>query len=227
MFEAAIARDPTAAGPHAWLAKWYIMRIGIGISHDSIGDSKEAIACADRALQCDSDDALALAVDALVSAWSKHDLDTAERRLARALNCNPNEPLAWLWNAMVHAWRGRGREAVEAATRALSLSPLDPLTYYFNSLAGTANLVGERYSRAIELSKLSLCENCLHTPSLRTLAVAQVLVGQIDEARETVCKLRILEPGLTAKAFRARYPGQHSPQANKFAAALHAAGLPE
>lgn len=225
-FETAIERNPVAPAPHAWLAKWHVMRIGVGASEDPHRDREAAIECAGRALACDPADALALAVDALVSAWTRHDLDHAERRLKQALVSNPNEPLAWLWNAMVHAWRGRGADAVQSADRALSLSPLDPLIYYFNSLAGTANLVGERYDRAIDLAGRSLRENCLHTPSLRTLAVAQVLAGKLGEARETVRRLRVLEPELTATTFRARYPGRDSPQADRFAAALHAAGLP-
>ncbi len=225
-FETAIERDPLSPAPHAWLAKWHVMRIGVGASENPVRDSEAAAACAERALACDSEDALALAVDALVSAWSRHDLDAAERRLAQALAANPNEPLAWLWNAMVHAWRGRGAEAVQSADRALSLSPLDPMIYYFNSLAGTANLIGERHDRAIELATRSLRENRLHTPTLRTLAAALVHAGRLDEARETVLRLRELEPGLTVGAFRARYPGRDSPQAAGFAAALLAAGLP-
>ena len=35
-----------------------------------------------------------------------------------------------------------------------------------------------------------------------------------------------LESGLTVSAFRARYPGQGSPHAERFAAALRSAGLP-
>jgi tetratricopeptide (TPR) repeat protein len=146
--------------------------------------------------------------------------------LAQALAANPNEPLAWLWNGITHAWRGRGGEAVQCADRALSLSPLDPMLYYFNSLAGTANLIDGRYERAIELSIRSLRENRLHTPTLRTLAAAQALSGRLDEARETVSRLRELEPGLTAAALRARYPGRDSPQADRFISALLAAGLP-
>jgi len=225
-FETAIERDPVSPAPRAWLAKWHIMRIGVGASENAAADSAAASVCAERALDCDPDDALALAVDALVAAWSRHDLDTAERRLAKARASNPNEPLAWLWNAMVHAWRGRGPEAVQSADRALSLSPLDPMIYYFNSLASTANLIGERYERAIELATRSLRENRLHTPTLRTLAAALVLSGRLNEARETVHELRELEPGLTVGAFRARYPGRDSPQAGRFAAALLAAGLP-
>ena len=157
---------------------------------------------------------------------ARHDLDLAETRLAQALAINSNEPLAWLWNAMVHAWRGRGPEAIHCADRALSLSPLDPMVYYFSSFASQANLVGGCYERAIELATRSLRENRLHTPTLRTLAAAFVFSGRLEEARETMAALRQLEPGLTVGAFRARYPGRDSPQAGRFAAALLAAGLP-
>ena len=225
-FENAIERDPTSPAPHAWLAKWHVLRVLIGASDNTLRDSKAATTCAERALECDPRDALALTIDGMVSAWVRHDLDAAERRLAQALEANPNEPLAWLWNSMTHAWRGRGAEAVASADRALSLSPLDPMIYFFNSLAGMANLIGERYERAIELSAQSLRENCLHTPTLRTLAAAQVLSGRLEEARGTMGRLRELEPALTVASLRARYPGRDSPQAGRITAALLAAGLP-
>ena len=225
-FETAIARDPVSPQPHAWLAKWHVMRVANGATDDPARDSRAASASAERALACDPEDALALAVDALVAAWSRHDLDAAERSLGQALGANPNEPLAWLWNGITHAWRGRGDEAVQATDRALSLSPLDPMMYYFNSLAATANLIGERYTRAIELAERSLRENLLHTPTLRTLAVAQALSGRLEDARETIRRVRELEPTLTVDAFRARYPGRDSPQFTRFAEALQAAGLP-
>src|SRR6266850_159789 len=199
-FETAIARNPVSPAPHAWLAKWHVMRLVLGASEDAGQEAAAAAACAERALACDAEDALALAVDAHVSAWSRHDLDAAERRLTQALAANPNEPLAWLWSALTHGWRGRGTEAVQCADRALSLSPLDPMTYYFNSLAGLANLIAERYDRAIELSSRSLRENRLHTSTLRTLAAALALSGRLDEAREAITQLRELEPGLTAGA---------------------------
>jgi adenylate cyclase len=226
-FETAIKRDPVSPAPHAWLAKWHVLRMANGASEEPFRDREAATACAERALECDAKDALALAVDAHVAAWARHDLEAAERRLSESIASNPNEPLAWLWNAMVHAWKGRGPEAVECADRALSLSPLDPMIYYFNSLASTANLIDERYDRAIELAERSLRENCQHTPTLRTLAVAQVLSGRLDDARNTVVRVQELEPGLTVSAFRARYPGRDSPQFERFAAALHAAGLPK
>ena len=225
-FQTAIARNPVSPAPHAWLAKWHILRVAHGMSEVPAQDFAAATASAARALACDAEDALALAIDGLVTAWSQHDLDAAEQRLAQAVAVNPNEPLAWLHSAITHAWRGRGVEAVRCADQALSLSPLDPMMYYFNSLAGMANLVAEQYDRAIELSRRSLRENRLHTPSLRTLAAAFVHTGRLDEARDTMAELRQLEPGLTAGVLEARYPGRDSPQGGRFIGALVEAGLP-
>jgi len=108
----------------------------------------------------------------------------------------------------------------------MSLSPLDPLTYFFASVASTANLVAGRYEEAIRLARQSLNANRLHTPSLRALAVGQVMTGRMSEAHETAGVLRRLEPRLTVREFRERYPGRDSPQAEIFARALLAAGLP-
>ena len=224
--QTAISRDPTTPAPHAWLAKWHILRIAIGASDDPLRDGEAATASASRALECDSTDALALAVDAHVAGWARHDLNAAERRLAQAIACNPNESLAWLWKGIVDAWRGRGMDAVESTDRALSLSPLDPMIYYFNSLASTANLAAARYDRAIAFAQQSLKGNRFHTPSLRSLAAAQALAGRINEARDTVRTLLIIEPNLTVSAFRARYPGRDNPQFEIFAAALQAVGIP-
>ncbi len=62
-FETAIARDPVSPRPHAWLAKWHVLRVAVGASDNVVEDSAAASACAERALACDADDALALAVD--------------------------------------------------------------------------------------------------------------------------------------------------------------------
>jgi adenylate cyclase len=225
-FETAISRDPVSPHPHAWLAKWHVLRVANGASEDPVRDSAAATACAERALACDPEDALALAVAGHVLARSRSDLAAAEERLAQARNANPNEPLAWLWTGINHAWRGRGEEAVECSERALSLSPLDPMIYYFHSLASTAHLLAGNYERALGLSEQSLRENCLHTPTHRTLAAAQVELGRLREARETVRRMLEVEPGLTVGAFRARYPGRDSAQGERFMAALLAAGLP-
>ena len=48
-FETAIARDPVSPRPHAWLAKWHVMRVAVGASKDAPRDAIEATASAERA----------------------------------------------------------------------------------------------------------------------------------------------------------------------------------
>ncbi len=79
-FETAIARDPVSPHPHAWLAKWHVLRVAVGASENAAADSAAATACAERALACDADDALALAVNAHGRGWSRHDLDVSRAR---------------------------------------------------------------------------------------------------------------------------------------------------
>src|SRR3954462_12953351 len=66
-FETAIERNPVAPAPHAWLAKWHSLRVLAGRSEAPAQDVAAATAAAARALSCDAEDALALAVDALVA----------------------------------------------------------------------------------------------------------------------------------------------------------------
>jgi TolB-like protein/CRP-like cAMP-binding protein/tetratricopeptide (TPR) repeat protein len=226
VLEASIERDPTSPLPYAWLAKWHVFRKVLGASPDAQSDARRAPAFAGQALERDPGDAVALAVDALVSAWMKHDLDMTEHRVAQALAANANEPLAWLLQAYAHSWRERGAEALQAAEHARSLSPLDPLMYLFAHATGLANLVAGRYEQAIELSKQSVRANRLHMPALRVLAAAQVLSGDIAGGRQTVAAIREIEPALTVTWFRNNYPGRDSAQGRAFAAALQSAGLP-
>ena len=110
---------------------------------------------------------------------------------------------------------------------ALRLSPLDPRRSYYKSHAATAALSAGQYDRAIELAQRSLRVNSLHTSTLRSLAVAQVSSGRIEEARETVAALLRIEPTLTVSRYLARHPAGEFAIGKRFGEALRVAGLPE
>jgi len=226
LLETLADRHPRSAVAKAWLAKWFAVAAAQSWSTSPQADALQARTTVQRALDDEPGNALAWSIRALLLGYVDRDFPAALGAYDEALAHNPNEPLAWLWRGLTHTWRGHGPEAVQCADRALSLSPLDPMIYYFNSLAGMANLIAESYERAIDLSTRSLRENSLHTPTLRTLAAALVLSGRSAEACTVMGRLRELEPGLTATALRARYPGRDSPQAGRFIGALVEAGLP-
>jgi TolB-like protein/Tfp pilus assembly protein PilF len=226
MFEAAIKVDQSYVTPYAWLAHWYVRRVGQGWSENRERDTGEATRYADKAVEIDSTDPLALTVSGLVSAYLKKDLDLAMTRYDRALAINPSASSAWVWSTSACSWLGEGDEAVRRSQRAIELSPFDPLMYTFTSIAGTAHAVAGQYDKAIEFCRRSLRQNRMFASTHRTLAISLALAGRIDEARAAGAELLKLEPTLTISGFKARYPGSASPQGGLFAKALAQSGVP-
>jgi adenylate cyclase len=227
MLETVIERAPRQAAPHAWLAKWHVMRVQQGLSPDPRAEGQAALACTRRALEADPDCSLALTIDGLVNTNLLRRLDVAEQRYASALHVNPNDSLAWLLKGTLHAFKGEGRLAVMETQRALRLSPLDPLRYYYDSLAATAALAAGQYKRAIKLAESSLRANRTHTSTLRALVIAKWQLGQHDASRSAVAELLRLEPGLTIGTWLERSPSRGYETGRLWSEVMREAGVPD
>ena len=223
---ALIEREPRHGAGYAWLAKWHFLRMIRGLASSPQREREEARRRADQAIERDAHSGTAWALRGLVHAYHEHDLTKAEAAYTRALDNNPSESLAWLYMATLRSWQGRGPDAAAAAQRALALSPLDPMRYYYESLAAAGMLADARYAEAIALAKSSLRVHRGHTPTYRVMTIAQMLSGQADDARRTMTLMRESEPTLTVAQYLERYPGRDAPHARVYADALHAAGLP-
>ncbi|WP_418320820.1 hypothetical protein [Piscinibacter sakaiensis] len=221
-----VARHPKATTPRAWLGKWHVLKVAQGYSSEPTDDARQAHAVVQQALDLDSEHALALAIDGLICAYIGKDLATAGRRYEAALRANPNEGLALLFQASLHAYEERGTDAVNCALRAQRLSPLDPLRYYYDNFTCLAHLSADDYPAAVEVGMRSLRANRSHASTLRMLAIAQSLGGDLPAARATVAELLTLEPGFTREAFFKRFPGPPGERTTRYADALSAAGLP-
>jgi adenylate cyclase len=227
MLQAVADRAPRHPVPLSWLARWHVLRVHQGWSDDPQADSERARDLARRALHADAGCGVALVVDGLVQTTLLRQLDVAQERYDDALRINPSDSMAWLLKGTLHAFRGEGAPAVRATQRALRLSPLDPLRYYYESLAATAALSAGQYPRAISLAQRSLRANRRHASTFRALAIAQWLSGQAEPARETVRQLLRLEPNLTVRSYRARSPTSGYETGRVWSEALHAAGVPD
>ena len=215
--------------PCAWMAKWYVLKAAQGWSADPAKDAAMALASCERALENDPRSALALAVTGQVHGYLRKDLDAAERLYRQALANDPHESLAWLWLGMNSGFKGESEQAADATEKALALSPLDPLRYYYESLAASAAVAAGRYERTITLAENSLRLNQTHSSTYRALAIAQALSGRQVEARRTVSRLLLLEPEFTVSRFLQRMPGASAAPAyaRTLAEALRSAGLPD
>ena len=218
-------RVPRHAAPTAWLARWHVFRVVQGWSSDVRKDGAQAKDFANRALDHDPNSSLALAMAGSVEAGVNRNMDGARTFYDKALKSNPNEPLAWLLKSVAHGFLGEANQALQSSERSLLLSPLDPLRFYYDSLSSAAAMGAREFARAAELANRAIVANCMHGSAYRTLAIAQAMMGEFDNARETVARLLAVEPNSSVEQFRSR-SAVRSTQNEQFADALALAGLP-
>jgi class 3 adenylate cyclase/TolB-like protein len=221
-----INRHARIAAPRAWLGNWYILRVTRGWSEDRTREAAEALSATHAALDRDPSDALALATEGFVYCHLLKDLETARKRCNEAVDVNPSHALGWLYLGTVNAFQGAGAAAVEATRRAMELSPLDPLRYYYESLGATAELSAHQYENAERLARSSLVLNRMHLSTWRALTISLVCQGRMDEARQALAKVLELDPELTVEKYLARMPNAELETGRQWARCLAMAGLP-
>jgi adenylate cyclase len=226
MLEHLIERSKRHSVPHAWLANWYVLKVNRGWSSTVEIDTSKAMEFAAKALEIEPCNSLALTIDGFVHTNLKKDTAFGQRRYETAIEANPNESLAWLLKGTMHAFRGEGQAAVEGTSRALRLSPLDPLRYFYDSLAATAALANKDYGLALLLAKRSLKSNRMHTSTWRALTVAHIGLGEIDEAKEAGRRLLDLDPTFSVTRFLNQSPSANYVIGSEWSKALAVAGLP-
>jgi class 3 adenylate cyclase/TolB-like protein/Tfp pilus assembly protein PilF len=221
-----INRHARIAAPRAWLGNWYILQVTRGWSEDRTREAAEALSATHAALDRDPSDALALATEGFVYCHLLKDLETARKRCNEAVDVNPSHALGWLYLGTVNAFQGAGAAAVEATRRAMELSPLDPLRYYYESLGATAELSAHQYENAERLARSSLVLNRMHLSTWRALTISLVCQGRMDEARQALAKVLELDPELTVEKYLARMPNAELETGRHWACCLAMAGLP-
>jgi adenylate cyclase len=219
-------RLPRHPLPSAWLAAWHV-KVNQGWADDMAAEGQLALDCAKRANDSDPNCSIAIAMDGWVHTHLLKRFDIAAERFELAVEANANDSMAWLLKGTLHSFLGQGEEAVQAAERALRLSPLDPRRSYYECLAAGAYLAANSFEHAIELSRKSLRVNRLHSSTLRTLTCSLALSGRIDEARQMAADLMKLEPNLTVSGYLSRHPAASFWTGKAWAEAFRVAGVPD
>ncbi len=223
----ALAIDPSYA-PAASLigfVRRYQNVSGAPLANDEIA---EALRLAHHAIAVGRDDpnALAQAGGNLALLGGEH--AAGMRAIERAIVLNPNCAAAWAHAAAVHCYANRPDAAIEAAQRAMRLSPLDPALYQWEWLLGYALMLAGRYEEAIEWVDRSLHDRPTFHPSIRGRLALCGYLGRTEEAREWIARLLALNPLHTVAWFR-NFGGKFLSPATLaiWVEGLRKAGLPE
>ena len=120
------------------------------------------------------------------------------------------------------------RPAIEALTRSVRLSPLDPLGYFFKGGLALAHLAIGQYQEALEWAELCFREYPLYMPAIRIKAVCYAHLGQADEAGNAVKQLLAVDPKSTIARFTTNVTGYYPPPIiDVFVEGFRRAGMPE
>lgn len=221
-------RVPNSSLPQAWLAKWYILSILQGWSDhtekDHVAKAKDH---ADQALQLNPTCSFAHTIDGFVHNNLLKNHDTAMSRFDEALALEPSNPLSWLLKGTLLAFMNEGEQAVTATRRARQLSPLDPHTYFYDSLSATAALSNQDYDEALNLADRSLAANKNHVSTQRVRTIALQRLGRESEARAAAETIQRLDHGFTIKKYLHNHPAANFLTGQDWADALREAGIRE
>ena len=103
---------------------------------------------------------------------------------------------------------------------------MDPVKHYFDGLAASAAVAAGRYVEAETLARMSLSKDSRHLPTLRALAIAQVHLGEFDQARDTMATVLRLQPLFTLERYVTDAPPGSHEMRSLWATALREAGAP-
>jgi adenylate cyclase len=224
----AMAEDPNFAMPVAWAARWYSLCVGQGWSANRDEDRGRAITLAAKAIELDTENALALATFAHLKSYLFHDYDTALVYFERALAACPNHSLAWLLSAGTLSYIGQTKRAIERAEQGLRLSPFDRGLYYYYMFLTLAYYADGQYEEAVKRGRVAMNENPIYTATHRLFAASLVAAGNQAEAREIANAMLRLEPDFRLTNYAVtRQPFRVPELRDRLMDHLRAAGFPE
>jgi class 3 adenylate cyclase/TolB-like protein/tetratricopeptide (TPR) repeat protein len=217
-------RHPRQGTPHAMLSEWHVFKLLQGWTDDPRTESLRAAKRAQEAIEREPDLPAALVADGVAKVFLDRDFAGAGKQFEKALEIDPHHVHAWARLSETLSEAGQHQEALDAVTRAIDLSPMDPRRFIHECYAARTLYVLGRYAEAANHARASVRRHALHAPSHRLLIASMWMDGRQEAAREAASNYVRLLPG-------ANVSGSPSVEGSRvvttpFARALHAAGVP-
>jgi adenylate cyclase len=187
----AIARDPRYGPALAWAAYCYVALLHGHQSENREANRREGIDFARRALQVASDDPCVLTNAAYALAYFGEDIGAMMALVDRAFALNPSFARGWYISGVIKLWAGQPDVAIEHVEASMRLSPRAPIGPALGVIGG-AHFFARRFNEAVSKLLLAIQEDSSYVQPCRYLAACYAHMGQLDDAREIVARLRAI-----------------------------------
>jgi TolB-like protein/Tfp pilus assembly protein PilF len=223
----ALKLDPGYALAAAMAAWCHGYRRAHGWVFDLKKEAQEALQLAQAALDADSYDAEVLHMSGFTLAYVGGDNETGALLLGRSLSINPNSALAWSASGHIKGWLGEPEVAIEHFTRAIRLSPFDPMLSTFYGGIAMAHFVAKHYASAVEWADKAVRIGPKFQPAYRWLAAGLAKMNATEEARAVIQRAMALDSRVTLTELQKRLPSFSRSLLDDYLDGLRKAGIPE
>ena len=227
LFYKAIELDPDFASAYGMAAWCYAWRKWNGWMADRMQEIAETERLARRAGDLGQDDAVALCRGGFALGHVVGDRQGGATLINRALVLNPNLATAWLLSGWIRAFLGEPEMAIEHLTRAMRLSPLDPLTFLALGGIAWAHFFATRYDEMSLWAEKAVQERPNYMSGLRMAAAGHALAGRLEEAQKMMARMRQIDPELRVSNLKNVVGFFGSEDLARYWEGLRKAGLPE
>jgi adenylate cyclase len=201
----AIQRDPHYGPALATVADCHVSLHVNGWTDDPELNRREGVDLARRSLRVASDDPNVLGRAAHTLAYFGEDIDAAVELIDRALALNPSFARGWVISGWLRLWAGQPELAISHFETSLRLSPHARRAGTFMSI-GVGHFFAQRFEEAAAMLLRSLQEHAAWPPTYRFLAACYAHMGRLDDAIETIERLKAVTPVVVPNAMHWRNP---------------------
>jgi TolB-like protein/class 3 adenylate cyclase len=227
LFASAVDLDPEFATAYAVAARCVgIRRQNAWLAHPE-REVAEGLQWARRALELGKDDALVLSQAGFAVGYLGNDVEGGSSFLDRSLSLNSNSAVTWILSAWIQLFLGNPDEVVARASRALRLSPVDPIQAQFMTAIALGHFLAGRFEDSLLWTERALLEQPNLLLPLLCLVGTTALLGRIDEAQRLVPRLLQVNPSFRISDIKDMGPFRRPEDPARFAEGARLAGLPE
>jgi TolB-like protein/Tfp pilus assembly protein PilF len=227
LLEKALAIDPVSSFAWSHLAVCHYHEAILGWAEDRQAALELSLQAAERAVEIEDRNWLAVALRGMGSLWTKRDFDAALKDEEQAVALNPSAPLARHFLACIFEFSGHPEQAIPHLEVIYRLDP----RYQFLSLAvadkAMCRLLQGDYDAALVLAQRAIRMLPANVRARQRLCAALALLGRVPEAKTEMLELLRLQPSLTSSYIHTTYPFKISDERELFLDALRVAGIPE
>ena len=189
-----LRRASATCGPALALSTLYHMMLsGNSWTDDPQATRQEALSLARRAVRNAGDDAGTLGRAAYVLAYLGEDIDAATALIDRAVHINPSFADGLRWSGWLRLWAGLPDVAIDHFETSSRLNPRVRLGTTLME-KGVALFFARHLEQARTMLLLALQHHPDWIPTNRFLAACYAHLGQLDEAKIIIERLRALTP---------------------------------